>query len=164
MTRETLQSGLQVRIADGYGSIPLTFEVLTPIETCEAFSRGLGRQVTYRRGPIEFHVPVPEGYREHLETMAQVMGDQGAPYFGPEMYFPQEAITLWEGNRGMEEYAHEIFPGEEEANGLTWMLDDDASMTGETVETGATEGSGSAAEREEKRAEAELGFTGSAGL
>ena len=140
--------------------------MLTPIETCAAFSRGLGRKVTYRRGPIEYHVPVPDGYKQHLETMQEVLGQQGAPYFGPVMYYPHEAITLWEGNRGIEEYAHEIFPGEEEANGMTWMLDDDSSpeATHEYFENGYTEGSAGAAEREEKRADAELGYTGSAGL
>lgn len=99
--------------------------------------------------------------------MEEVLGRQEAPYFGPDMYYPHEAIRLWEGNRGIEEYAHEIFPGEEEANGLTWMLDDEGGSTAdasESVENGATEGSGSAADREGKRTEAELGFTGSAGL
>lgn len=98
--------------------------------------------------------------------MQEVLGQQRAGYFGPDMYFPHEAITLWEGNRGLEEYAHEIFPGEEEANGLTWMLDDDNSPSGdnEAMDNTTMEGSGSAAEREERRAEVELGFTGSAGL
>lgn len=97
--------------------------------------------------------------------MQEVLGQQRARYFGPDMYYPHEAITLWEGNRGIEEYAHEIFPGEEEANGLTWMLDDESSPGGENEppENG-TEGSNTAAEREEKRMEAESGFTGSAGL
>jgi hypothetical protein len=31
------------------------------------------------------------------------------------------ALELWEGNRSMEEYAQEVFPVEEAANGLTWM-------------------------------------------
>ena len=143
----------------------MTFEVLNARETCEAFGRGLGRKVEYRKGPIEFHVPVPDGYREHLEIMQEVLGHQRAPYFGPDMYYPHEAITLWEGNRGIEEYAHEIFPGEEEANGLMWMLDEEGSPPGDTgdiAENGTTEGS--AAEREGKRTEAELGFTGSSGL
>ena len=144
----------------------MTFEVLTPKQTCEAFGRGLSRKVEYRRGPIEFHVPVPEGYREHLEIMQEVLGQNRAGYFGPEMYYPHEAITLWEGNRGIEEYAHEIFPGEEEANGLTWMMDDESNggTENETTENEPIEGSGSAAEREERRAEVELGFTESAGL
>lgn len=33
-----------------------------------------------------------------------------------------EARNLWEGWRDMEEYAREVFPVEEEANGLDWML------------------------------------------
>ena len=33
----------------------------------------------------------------------------------------QEARELWEGYRGIEEYAREVFPVEEEANGKTWM-------------------------------------------
>ena len=32
-----------------------------------------------------------------------------------------EARSLWEGWRGMEEYAREVFPIEEENNGLDWM-------------------------------------------
>ena len=31
------------------------------------------------------------------------------------------ALELWEGNRSMEEYARDVFPVEEAANGLTWM-------------------------------------------
>lgn len=52
------------------------------------------------------------------------------PYFGDpklEISCPSEALELWEGPRGMEEYARETFALEEEANGLTWMLDDDGS-------------------------------------
>ena len=41
------------------------------------------------------------------------------------MYYPEEAIELWEGNRGMEEYAREAFQEEERANGMTWMDDFD---------------------------------------
>ena len=33
-----------------------------------------------------------------------------------------EARMLWEGWRGMEEYAREVFPIEEENNGLDWMM------------------------------------------
>lgn len=35
----------------------------------------------------------------------------------------QEARELWAGYRGIEEYAREVFPVEEEANGKTWMRD-----------------------------------------
>jgi len=103
----------------------LTFEVLTPKQVCIAFSKGLERPVRYRHGPVEYHVPVPPGYAEHMETLQKVLGEQRAPYFGPTMYFPNEAIELWEGNRGLEEYAREVFPLEEASNGCTWMNDAD---------------------------------------
>jgi len=99
---------------------------------CEAFSRGLERPVRYRHGPIEYHVPVPSGYAEHLNTLQKVLGEQGAPYFGPTMYYPNEAIELWEGNRGMEEYAGEVFPVEEASNGCTWMNDPDDGGDGDS--------------------------------
>lgn len=105
--------------------IPLAFEVLTPKQVCEAFSRGLERPVRYRHGPVEYHIPVPPGYAEHLATLQKVLGEQRAPYFGPTMYYPNEAIELWEGNRGMEEYAREVFPVEESSNGCSWMNDPD---------------------------------------
>jgi hypothetical protein len=35
----------------------------------------------------------------------------------------QEARELWAGYRSIEEYAREVFPVEEEANGKTWMKD-----------------------------------------
>ena len=72
-----------------------------------------------------------------------LFGKLQAPYFpGPEFDFSrkdssgsssekgkavtkltQEARELWGGYRGMEEYAREAFPVEEEANGLDWMVD-----------------------------------------
>ncbi len=39
-----------------------------------------------------------------------------------------EARELWGGYRGIEEYAREVFPVEEEANGKTWMRDKAVSM------------------------------------
>jgi len=33
-------------------------------------------------------------------------------------------VQLWEGYRGLEEYAREVFPLEEAANGLKWMEED----------------------------------------
>lgn len=108
-------------------SIPLAFSHLTPQEVCNAFSRGLGRPVRYRRGPIEIHVPTPAGYREHLEALEETLGKQSAPYFGPELEkdCTKLSIELWEGWRDMEEYAREVFPLEEQANGQTWMLEVD---------------------------------------
>ncbi|PKS10787.1 hypothetical protein jhhlp_002544 [Lomentospora prolificans] len=115
--------------------IPLAYEMLTPIEVCEAFERGIGRPVRYVRGPIEIKVPIPEGYRDQLETLEKLFtigrGDpkkQAPPYFADiemEKSCPAEAMRLWEGPRGMEEYAREIFPLEEHANGLRWMEEGD---------------------------------------
>jgi len=69
------------------------------------------------------NVPTPIGYREHLSALGYTLGEKGAPYFGPDLEpdFPGVSLSLWEGNRSMEEYAQEVFPVEEAANGLTWM-------------------------------------------
>ena len=110
--------------------IALAYEMLSPKEACEVFSRGVGRPVTYRRGGIEVRVKIPNGYREQLLALEE-MYELGAtdpakqpPYFGTasfEASCPEEALALWEGYRGLEEYAREVFPLEEAANGLTWM-------------------------------------------
>lgn len=96
---------------------------MTPKEVCEAFSRGLGRPVQYKRGPIVINCPTPSGYREHLSALEDTLGRKYAPYFGPDLEpdCPKVALELWEGNRDIEEYAREVFPTEEAANGLTWM-------------------------------------------
>jgi len=112
--------------------IPLAFSLLTPTEVCEAFSRGLQRPVRYKHGPIIINVPTPIGYREHLSALAETLGEKGVDYFGPDLQAecPHAALDLWEGFRSIEEYAQEVFPVEEAANGLTWM---------EEVETPARE-------------------------
>ncbi|RDA88352.1 hypothetical protein CP532_5622 [Ophiocordyceps camponoti-leonardi (nom. inval.)] len=124
---------------DGVGKwkgerVALAYEYLTPTEACQLFSRGVGRPVYYARGPIEIKVRIPTGYREQLEALAKLFrADEPdprkqPPYFGDaklEASCPAEALELWEGPRGLEEYAREMFPLEEEANGLTWMLDED---------------------------------------
>ncbi|KLJ09664.1 hypothetical protein EMPG_14913 [Blastomyces silverae] len=47
----------------------------------------------------------------------------GEPYGGNRsLELVDEARSLWEGWRDMEEYAREVFPVEEEANGLDWMI------------------------------------------
>ncbi|WEW56170.1 hypothetical protein PRK78_001605 [Emydomyces testavorans] len=130
--------------------IALSFETLTPRQVCDAFSRGLDRPCTYVHDPrIEIRVPVPAGYREQLEGIEVLFGQMRAPFFpNPEFHNPatglrgagktimrepdqdgvvalplvDEARELWEGWRSMEEYAREVFPVEEEANGLDWML------------------------------------------
>jgi len=48
-----------------------------------------------------------------------VLRDRG----GRPTKLTQEARQLWAGYRGIEEYAREVFPVEEEANGKTWMID-----------------------------------------
>ncbi|KAH6639069.1 NmrA-like family-domain-containing protein [Boeremia exigua] len=103
--------------------VPLAFASMTPREVCQAFSRGLGRPVRYKRGHVMINVPTPIGYREHLSALEYTLGEKGAPYFGPDIEpdCPDAALQLWEGNRSMEEYAREVFPVEEAANGLTWM-------------------------------------------
>lgn len=103
----------------------MAFASLSPKEVVRAFSRGLGRPVTYKRGPIVINCPTPTGYREHLSALEFTLGERGAPYFGPDLEpsVPGVSLELWEGNRSMEEYAQEVFPVEEAANGLTWMAE-----------------------------------------
>ncbi|KAI1390970.1 nitrogen metabolite repression--responsible protein [Hypoxylon trugodes] len=112
--------------------IALAYEYLTPLEVCQAFERGLGRRVRYKHGPIELRVKIPEGYREQLEALEKLFSPNNKdpkkqpPYFGDlelEKRCPEDALALWEGPRGMEEYAREIFPLEEEANGMDWMFE-----------------------------------------
>lgn len=123
---------------DGVGKwggkrIALAYEVLSPREVCAEFEKGLGRPVRYVRGKIDIKVKIPEGYRIQLEALEKLFnlgGDdptEQPPYFGDrelEESCPQVALELWEGPRSMEEYAREIFPLEEHANGLRWMEDD----------------------------------------
>ncbi|MCJ1485687.1 hypothetical protein MMC06_005862 [Schaereria dolodes] len=101
--------------------IALAFQMLSPVALCALFSKGVGRPVHYRRGPIEVKVPIPSGYREQLCGIQLLFGVHNAPYFGPDLQAPEEALELWEGFRGIEEYAREVFPVEEANNGLTWM-------------------------------------------
>lgn len=108
-------------LIDTIHRIGLAYQLLTPKEVCAAFSRGLRRRCSYQRGPITVEVPIPGGYRSQLEGIEELFGKHEAPYFGPDIEAPGEALGLWEGYRGMEEYAREVFPVEEAANGLTWM-------------------------------------------
>ncbi|EPE09422.1 nitrogen metabolite repression- -responsible protein [Ophiostoma piceae UAMH 11346] len=114
--------------------IALAYEMLSPRQACDIFSRGVGRPVRYKRGPININVPVPEGYRAQLVALEKLfmLGGNDAkkqpPYFGDcklDADVPSGALGLWEGPRGLEEYAREVFPLEEHANGLTWMLEED---------------------------------------
>lgn len=114
--------------------IALAYEYLTPIEACGAFEQGVGRRVRYKRGPIKVTVKIPEGYRAQLEALEKLWSlenndpEKQPPYFGDlelDKRCPDDALALWEGPRGLEEYAREIFPLEEEANGMTWMFEDE---------------------------------------
>jgi NmrA-like family len=120
--------------------IALAFEVLSPRQACRVFSRGVGRPVRYKYSPhIEVKVKIPKGYREQLVALEEMYalgatnGRLQPPYFGTqelEKSCPGEALELWEGPRGLEEYAREVFPLEEAANGLTWMNEE---IEGEVV-------------------------------
>ena len=134
-----------VRKWGGGKRIALAYEMLTPKEACAQFAKGVGRPVRYVRGPIEVKVKIPEGYRcqlEALEELYSLQNDDPAkqpPYFGDrelEDSCPQAALELWEGPRYLEEYAREVFPLEEYANGLRWMEEED----GENGENGADRG------------------------
>lgn len=109
----------------------LAFEKLSPKQLCARFSNGVGRPVKYIRGPIDISVTIPSGYREHLEILQRTLGEERAPYFGPNLEYPKEGRSIWEGWRGIEEYAREVFPIEEYNNGLHWM--EDANWTAPTT-------------------------------
>ncbi|KAI0157709.1 NmrA-like family protein [Xylariaceae sp. FL1272] len=140
--------------------IALAYEYLSPREACKAFEHGLGRPIRYKRGPIEIKVKIPNGYRKQLEALETLFSpinkdpSKQPPYFGDlelDRRCPDDALALWEGPRGLEEYAREIFPMEEEANGKTWMFDDEQgeyydaaypSPAPEPTENGLSEGEG----------------------
>jgi len=139
--------------------IALAFENLTPRQVCQAFSRALDRPCHYHFDPhIDIRVPIPGGYREQLARIEVLFGQFNAPYFpGPEFDFSRrresdesakgngkgkgkgkgkapkkltsEARGLWAGYRGIEEYAREVFPLEEEMNGRDWMNKVDKRVT-----------------------------------
>ncbi|KDN68849.1 putative NmrA-like family protein [Colletotrichum sublineola] len=122
--------------------IALAWEMLTPREACEVFARGVGRPVRYIRGPIDLKVKIPNGYRQQLEALEKLfsLGHQDPkkqpPYFGDvelENNCLSQSMALWEGPRGLEEYAQEVFPLEEQANGLTWMLEEEEVPEEEVV-------------------------------
>lgn len=130
--------------------IPLAFEMLSPVQACAAFSRGIGRPVKYvHKEKIEIKVKIPRGYEEQLVSLEEMYkigrsDPRRQPrYFGDEELenkCPADALSLWEGYRGLEEYAREVFPLEEAANGLTWM-DEEAVVDGD-VQGGSLDGDG----------------------
>lgn len=123
----------------GGNRIALAYEMLSPKQACRAFARGIGRPVHYVQGPVEIEVKIPAGYQrqllalERLFTIGAEDSTKQPPYFGSlelEQSCPREAMQLWEGYRGLEEYAREVFPLEEAANGLTWMNEDEGTIQG----------------------------------
>ncbi|KAK3679849.1 hypothetical protein LTR78_000225 [Recurvomyces mirabilis] len=100
--------------------VTLAFERLTPLQCCARFARGVGRPVRYVHAEIDIKVTIPSGYREQLEILQETLGEKRAPYF-PDLEYPREGRSIWEGYRGIEEYAREVFPIEEYANGVRWM-------------------------------------------
>ncbi|OAA56995.1 nitrogen metabolite repression regulator [Niveomyces insectorum RCEF 264] len=128
--------------------IALAYEMLSPRELCRHFARGVGRPVRYKRGPIRITVPIPDGYRAQLKALEKLFMLGGndpkkqPPYFGDRALdedVPATAMALWEGPRGIEEYAREVFPLEEQANGLTWMLDDEDGDDGADADNDGAE-------------------------
>lgn len=115
--------------------IALAYEMLSPREACRVFAKGVGRRVRYQReAKIEVKVKIPNGYRQQLLALEEMYaigaedGELQPYYFGDqklEESCPAEAMEVWEGWRGLEEYAREVFPLEEAANGLTWMNESD---------------------------------------
>jgi hypothetical protein len=110
--------------------IALAYEMLSPKEACRKFAKGVGRRVRYRRDNLEIKVKVPDGYSDQLTALEKLYDlgksdpEKQPPYFGSALFessCPKEALALWEGYRGLEEYAREVFPVEEAANGLRWM-------------------------------------------
>jgi hypothetical protein len=130
--------------------IALAFETLTPRQVCAAFARALERPCKYVYDPkIEIKASIPNDYRSQLAGIEVLFGQFNAPYLpGAEFDFSRrssgadagkdgkgtkkltsEARELWEGWRGIEEYAKEAFPVEEEMNGLNWMEKVDKRVT-----------------------------------
>ncbi|KAH0840614.1 hypothetical protein AYO20_09166 [Fonsecaea nubica] len=137
--------------------IALAFEMLTPLQVCQAFEKALDRPCKYVFSKrIEIKVPIPNGYREQLAGIEILFGEYNAPYFpGPDFEYDtrrkgsndtitgkssteasrktkagkltDEARSLWPPYRSIYEYAKEAFVIEEEANGKTWMIDKSVS-------------------------------------
>ena len=80
---------------------------------------------------------IPSGYREQLDILQETLGEKRAPYFGPALEYPREGRSIWEGYRGIEEYAREVFPIEEYANGLRWMEEGGGMDTSSDVDAAA---------------------------
>ena len=129
--------------------IALAYEMLSPIEVCAVFSRGVKRPVQYKHvSKIAIKTKIPAGYRDQLLALEKMYAlgkddkSKQPPYFGTQRFessCPDEALALWEGYRGLEEYAKEIFPLEEAANGRRWM-EEEVAVEGEEESEDGSEG------------------------
>ncbi|GKT84697.1 nitrogen metabolite repression protein [Colletotrichum tofieldiae] len=118
--------------------IALAWEMLTPARPARFSPEALDAPSS----PIDLKVKIPNGYRQQLEALEKLfsLGHQDPkkqpPYFGDaelENNCLSQSMALWEGPRGLEEYAQEVFPLEEQANGLTWMLEEEEEVPEEEV-------------------------------
>ena len=66
--------------------IALAFEMLTPVQVCQAFERALERPCKYVFDKhIDVKVSIPHGYRQQLAGIEVLFGEYKAPYFpGPD--------------------------------------------------------------------------------
>jgi hypothetical protein len=97
-------------------------------------------------------VKIPNGYREQLVALEEMYALSAEdPSLQPPYFADEElerdvgredsvAMGLWEGFRGLEEYAREVFPLEEAANGLTWMNEEEEEGEEGVVQGGEEEG------------------------
>jgi len=73
------------------------------------------------------HAPYFPGAEFDFIDRRSVTNVKGMPV--PTKKLTVEARELWQGYRSMEEYAREVFPLEEEANGRVWMNKVDKKVT-----------------------------------
>ncbi|KUL92519.1 hypothetical protein ZTR_02418 [Talaromyces verruculosus] len=110
--RRTSKIEIKVRIPDGYR------------EQLEALEELFGQHEAPYFPQPEFNTPAagsPKGLGPAGGKGAGAGMMQG-PGGVVSQRVTDEARKLWQGWRDMEEYAREVFPVEEEANGLQWML------------------------------------------
>ena len=81
----------------------------------------------YFPGPeFDFSTPAGKLKRKDSDETARQSMESGKT--GVKRKLTTEARELWPAYRGIEEYAREVFPVEEEANGKTWMRDKNVHM------------------------------------
>jgi hypothetical protein len=60
---------------------------------------------------VEVKYKIPSGYREQLEGIVRIFGREGGgeEYFPPGVRGVETARSIWEGWRGVEEFAREVW-------------------------------------------------------